>query len=83
LSQCNNFLDKIRTAKVKDGDVIFLQDYWTSGIDSIFYALDSYGYKNIKVYAMLHAQSVDEYDFTYMMKDWMRFYELGLDNIRP
>ena len=80
LSQCNNFLDKIRTSKVKDKDVIFLQDYWTSGIDSIFYALDSYGYKNIKVYAMLHAQSVDEYDFTYMMKDWMRFYELGLDN---
>ena len=79
LSQCNNFLEKIRTSKVKEGDVIFLQDYWTSGIDSIFYALDSYGYKNIKVYAMLHAQSVDEYDFTYAMKDWMRLYELGLD----
>lgn len=79
LSQCANFLDKIRTNKVKEGDIIFLQDFWTSGIDSIFYALDSYGYKDIKVYGMLHAQSVDEYDFTYDMKDWMRFYELGLD----
>ena len=25
------------------------------------------------------AQSVDEYDFTYNMKNWMRHYELGLD----
>lgn len=79
MSQCSNFLDKIRTEEVKDNDIIFLQDYWTGGIESIFYALDSYGYKNIKVYGMLHAQSVDEYDFTYKMKYWMRDYELGLD----
>lgn len=79
LSQCSYFLEKIRNNQVKEEDVIFLQDFWTSGIDSIFYALDLYGYKDIKVYGMLHAQSVDEYDFTYSMKDWMRFYELGLD----
>lgn len=79
LQQCSNFLDKIQAGDVKKGDVIFLQDYWTAGIESIFYALDLYGIKDIKVYAMLHAQSVDEYDFTYQMKDWMRLYELGLD----
>ena len=79
MQQCSNFLDKIQAGEVKKGDVIFLQDYWTSGIESIFYALDLYGIKDIKVYAMLHAQSVDEYDFTYQMKDWMRLYELGLD----
>lgn len=79
LSQCSNFLEKIRTKEVKEGDIIFLQDFWTDGIGSIFYALDLYGYRDIKVYSMLHAQSVDEYDFTYAMKDWMRFYELGLD----
>jgi glycosyltransferase involved in cell wall biosynthesis len=28
---------------------------------------------------MLHAQSVDEYDFTWPMRNWMRHYELGLD----
>ena len=28
---------------------------------------------------MLHAQSVDEYDFTYPMRKWMRGFELGLD----
>ena len=78
LSQCNKFLKMINEGKVKDNDIIFLQDYWTPGLDSIWYALDLYGIK-VKVYAMLHAQSVDEYDFTYPMRDWMRHYELGLD----
>ena len=64
---------------MQDGDIIFLQDYWTPGVEAIWYALDLYGYKDIKVYTMCHAQSVDEYDFTYPMRDWMRPYELGLD----
>ncbi len=55
-----------------------MQDYWTPGLDAIWYALDLYGIE-VKVYGMLHAQSVDEYDFTYAMKDWMRPYELGLE----
>jgi glycosyltransferase involved in cell wall biosynthesis len=79
MSQCSNFLDMINNDQVKDGDVIFLQDYWTPGMDAIWYALDLYGIK-VKVYAMLHAQSVDEYDFTWPMQEWMRHYELGLDN---
>lgn len=79
LTQCATFLEQLRLDNVKDGDIIFLQDYWTPGIESIFYALDLYGYKDIKIYTMLHAQSVDEYDFTYPMRDWMRPYELGLD----
>ena len=45
--------------KVQDGDIIFLQDYWTQGVEAIWYALDLYGYKDIKVYTMCHAQSVD------------------------
>ena len=79
LSQCQNFLNLLYNDKVQDGDIIFLQDYWTPGIEAIWYALDLYGYKDIKVYTMCHAQSVDEYDFTYPMRDWMRPYELGLD----
>jgi glycosyltransferase involved in cell wall biosynthesis len=78
LSQCNHFLQRIYNDEVKTGDVIFLQDYWTPGLDAIWYALDLYGI-DVKVYAMLHAQSVDEYDFTYPMAPWMRHYELGLD----
>jgi glycosyltransferase involved in cell wall biosynthesis len=78
MSQCSNFLDMLNIDLVKDDDVIFLQDYWHPGIESILYALDLYGIK-VKIYAMLHAQSVDEYDFTWPMKTWMRGFELGLD----
>lgn len=78
LSQCEKFLQMIYDGTVRDGDIIYLQDYWTPGLDAIWYALDLYKI-NVKVYAMLHAQSVDEYDFTYPMSSWMRHYELGLD----
>jgi glycosyltransferase involved in cell wall biosynthesis len=78
LTQCQNFLKMIYDGIVKDGDIIFLQDYWTPGLDAIWYALDLYNIK-VKVYGMLHAQSVDEHDFTYPMAYWMRHYELGLD----
>ena len=78
MSQCSNFLDMINTDQVRTGDVIFLQDYWHPGIEAILYALDLYGIQ-VKIYAMLHAQSVDEYDFTWPMRKWMRSYELGLD----
>ena len=79
MSQCTSFLiNWLETGKVKDGDAIFLQDYWHPGIESILYALDLYGIK-VDIYAMLHAQSVDEYDFTYPMRSWMRGFELGLD----
>jgi glycosyltransferase involved in cell wall biosynthesis len=79
MAQCSNFLEMLQKGEVSDGDIIFLQDFFTPGMDSIFYALDLYGIK-IKLYSMLHAQSVDEYDFTYGMKNWMRHYELGLDS---
>lgn len=78
LSQCSKFLDMINDGLVSNGDVLYLQDYWTPGLEAIFYALDLYKI-DIKIYGMLHAQSVDEYDFTYPMRDWMRYYELGLD----
>lgn len=78
LSQCSEFLTAISNGSVKNGDVIYLQDFWTSGFSSILYALELYNIK-VNIYAMVHAQSVDEYDFTHPMAHWMRFYELGLD----
>ena len=78
MSQCSTFLDMLNHDCINNGDVIFLQDYWHPGIESILYALDLYGIE-VEIYAMLHAQSVDEYDFTYPMREWMRGFELGLD----
>jgi glycosyltransferase involved in cell wall biosynthesis len=80
LTQVANFLKEIRNGQVKSGDVLYIQDFWTPGIEAIQYALDLYKIK-LKIYSMCHAQSVDEYDFTYQMKDWIRFIELGYDKL--
>ena len=74
------FLNLIRKGEVKENDIVYFADYWTPGLESIFYALDLYKIKNVKFYARNWAQSVDEYDFTYEMRNWMRWYELGLDS---
>jgi glycosyltransferase involved in cell wall biosynthesis len=79
LNQCKKLLEYISKNEIKNNDIIFLQDFFTAGLDAVWYALDLYGIK-VKCYAMLHAQSVDEYDFTYDMKSWIRWYELGIDS---
>ena len=80
MSQVQYFLNLIRKGQVKENDIVYFADYWTPGLESIFYALDLYKIKNVKFYARNWAQSMDEYDFTYGMRDWMRWYELGLDS---
>lgn len=62
--------------KISSDDVIYFQDFWTPGIEALLYALQQVG-KTPRIYAMVHAQSVDEYDFTYPMRSWMRPIEVG------
>jgi len=81
LTQVAEFLKQIDNGNVKNNDVIYVQDFWTPGLEAIQYALDLYKLKDVKFYSMLHAQSVDEYDFTYSMRNWMRPIELGYDRL--
>jgi glycosyltransferase involved in cell wall biosynthesis len=76
LSQAAAFTEMIAAGKVRNGDVLYFQDFWTPGIEAIYYTLDLYNIK-VRVYAMVHAQSVDPHDFTYYMRSWMRGIELG------
>ncbi len=78
MNQCTDLLERIRRGEITSRATIYLQDFWTPGIESVFYACDLYGIKP-KFYARCWAQSVDEFDFTYNMRNWMRYYELGLD----
>lgn len=78
MGQCQIFMKMIAEGQVKNNDIVYLQDFWTPGFESVMYMLDLYNIK-IDLYSMLHAQSVDEYDFTHAMKDWMRPIELGFD----
>lgn len=77
MSQCQKFLSHLSSGEVQTGDALYFQDFWHPGIESIFYALDLYGIK-VDIYSMLHAQSVDEYDFTYQMREWMKPIEIGI-----
>jgi len=79
LTQIAKVVKLIKSGKIKDGDILYLDDFWTPGIEAIPYICSQLGI-SIKIYAMLHAQSVDKYDFTYKMKNWMRHYEIGQSN---
>lgn len=65
---------------VMPGDVIYLQDYWTPGFEAVLYALHQRGGMLPRIYARNFAQSVDEYDFTWPMRAWMRPMEVGLSH---
>jgi hypothetical protein len=75
--QVYTFLTRIREGQVSSGDAIFLQDFWTPGFEAVLYALHLHGLRP-RIYATVWAQSVDEYDFTWGMRQWMRPMELGL-----
>lgn len=77
-TQIAKFLKLIAEGQVQDGDTLFFQDFWTPGIEAIPYALHLHGIATTQ-YAMCHAQSVDEYDFTSEMLPWIRGFEIGLD----
>lgn len=66
----------IKEGRIVDGDILYYDDFWTPGIEGVIYASELANIR-LNIYAMLHAQSVDKYDFTYKLKKWLRFYEIG------
>lgn len=64
-----------------DEDIIYIEDFWHPGMEMIPYAASlAFPGKQFKIYAFCHAQSVDRYDFTYPMRDWMRPFERAWAN---
>lgn len=76
MSQLCNLIKLIQKGDVKDGDLIYTEDFWHPGIESLFYIRSLTGIK-FKIGTFCHAQSVDSSDFTYKMRDWMRHIERG------
>ena len=78
LTQNASFLEMVNEGKVQNGDKLHYQDFWTPGIEAIYYTnqLDKL---DLEIYGSVLAQSVDEYDFTYPLRHWMRDFERGLD----
>ncbi len=79
-SQIEQLLEAGDCGVLQDGDVVYLDDFWTPGLEALPYLLDQLKVK-IRVYSFLFAQSVDQYDFTYPMRDWMRPLEVGYARI--
>jgi glycosyltransferase involved in cell wall biosynthesis len=84
VGRCLNTFEQIKellllaeSGKIKDSDVIYFDDFWTPGFEALPYAFDVLGIRP-RMYSFLHAQSVDEFDFTYPMRDWMRPIERGM-----
>lgn len=76
MSQIMKLVKLLKEGKLTNADVIYVEDFWHPGIESLFYIRHLSGI-NFKIGTFLHAQSVDNTDFAYAMRDWMRPIEVG------
>jgi len=79
-SQIQKLLEYLQNGILTSEDVIYFDDFWTPGISALPYAFELIGIKP-RMYSMLHAQSIDKFDFTYPMRNWMRPFEIGIGRI--
>jgi len=77
MTQIEKVIFLLETGYITDEDVIYTEDFWQPGVESLFYIRDITGIR-FKVGCFLHAQSVDEWDFTFPMRYWIRDVERGL-----
>lgn len=79
-SQVMELLGLINCGAITSEDVIYFDDFFHPGVSALPYAF----YINEirpKMFALLHAQTVDVNDFTYPMRHWMRYFEWGTAKI--
>lgn len=75
-AQITRLLELANEGKIDSDTVIYIDDFWTPGLEALPYMFQQIGISP-RIYGFLHAQSVDEFDFTYPMRDWMRPIEQG------
>jgi len=76
LSQIQQAVALINEGKITENDTFYLEDFWHPGVEALFYVRHLTGI-NFKIGTFCHAQSVDDTDFAYAMRDWMRPIEQG------
>lgn len=77
LSQIMKLVELIENGEITNDDVIYLEDFWHPGVESLFY-IRQLKKMSFKIGTFIHAQSVDDTDFAWKMKDWMRPMEQGM-----
>lgn len=79
-SQIDMLLSMVTNRMVTNESVIYFDDFWHPGIEALPYAFHLLGIKP-KIYCFLHAQSVDCFDFTAPMEQWIRPFEKAIFNM--
>lgn len=79
MSQIMKIIELINNNTISDNDTIYVEDFWHPGIESLFYIRHLKNMK-FKIGTFIHAQSVDDTDFAWNMKEWMRPIEQGFGN---
>ena len=78
--QVSQLISLAITGKLTNDDIIYFDDFWHPGIEALPYTFQQLGIWP-RMYAFCHAQSVDEFDFTYPMRHWMRDFEKGIGKV--
>lgn len=78
--QVRMLLELSEQGRITSSDTILFDDFWTPGFEALPYAFHLLGVRP-RMYAFLHAQSVDEFDFTHPMRAWMRYFEKGIGTV--
>lgn len=78
MTQIANLIKKMKAGEVNHEDVIFFEDMFTPGIESLFYIMDQVPYSfQPRIYVRCLAQTIDPDDFLHVwgMTDWMADFE--------
>lgn len=78
--QVNQLMSLASTGVITSEDILYFDDFWHFNIQALAYHFHMLNIKP-KMFAFCHAQSVDEFDFTYPMRHWMRDFEIGIGKI--
>lgn len=78
--QTTHILELMQAGQIRSDDILYFDDFWHPGIESIAYLGDQIGVRP-KMFSYLWAQSVDEFDFTYKMLPWIRHFEKGIASL--
>ena len=76
MSQIMKVTKLLQDGTITDDDVIYVEDFWHPGIESLFY-IRAIAERKFKIGTFMHAQSVDDSDFCWALRDWMRPIEQG------
>jgi len=77
MDQTRKVVRMIESGEITNDDVIYTEDFWHPGIESLFYIRDVAGLK-FKIGCFMHAQSIDDSDFTARMRPWIGDIERGM-----